>query len=192
MAIARPGEALEFDSAKVPDGAHELQLLVHGTDGLGTIARAKVPCVIRNETSDVEVEAKAAGELPWDQPLRVRLRAKGAKELVLRQMGRDVGRIEGAEGTIDLDLRTLGQGPVKVQTVALMDGGKEVFGKTLEFRVVPAAAIASTAVPSGKMLVEGFHVSAGKAAPKVVKKAAGKWLEEAGVDGFHVSSGSEA
>ena len=181
VAAARVGQDLEFDSTSVADGAHELQLVAHAADPLGSNARVTVPCVVRNGTSELEVEAKAEGEMRWDELLRVTMRAKDAKELVLRQMGREVGRVSGAEGTIDLGLRTLGQGAVKMQTVALMEGGKEVFGRTLAFRVVPAPAMDPAGLPLRKKTVEGFHVSAGNGGPKVVMKAEGKWLGDAGV-----------
>jgi hypothetical protein len=181
VAMARAGDALEFDSTSVADGEHELQLVTQATDNLGSTARMKISGVVKNSAGVLEVEAKAEGELRWDEPLRVTMRAKAAKELVLRQMGREVGRIAGAEGTIELNLRTLGQGAVKVQPVALMDGGKEVFGRTLAFRIVPPSPIAPAALPAGKKTVEGFHVSAGNGGPKVVKKSEGKWLADAGV-----------
>jgi tetratricopeptide (TPR) repeat protein len=181
VAAARVGQDLEFDSTSIADGAHELELVAHATDALGSNARVKVLCVVRNGSSELEVEAKAEGEVRWDEPLRVTLRAKEAKELVLRQLGRDVGRISGAEGTINLDLRTLGQGAVKVQPVALVEGGKEVFGRVLSFRVVPPPVLAPVGLPPGKKSAEGFHVSAGNGGPKVVNKAEGKWLADAGV-----------
>lgn len=181
VAIARSGQPLELNTIAFPDGAHTLQIVATGGDALASAGRLTVPVVIRNGTTDLRVEGAPKGEVPWNQSLEFKARAAGAKRIVFRNGARVVGEIGGAEGSLTVDPRVLGQGPVQLQPVAIFDADREHYGEPIRFRVTPPPFLAAKTVPAGKTLANGFHVTREGGTPAVVAKAEGDWLAKAGV-----------
>ncbi len=170
----KAGGTLAFDSAKVPDGPHELRLIANATDAVATRVSAVARVVFQNGNATVKATAPS-GDWAWDKPLAITASATGANAISFRQHGREVARIAADEGTATLDPRTLGAGPVQLQPVALYEGGREVFGETLALRIVPPAPLPAQALVPGMTLAAGFHVAKAGSAPSIVQRAEGDW-----------------
>ncbi len=183
IAAAKLGDPLEFDSAAVADGPREMQIVANGNDAMATTGRLVFQCTVKNGTTSLNVETKVPAEVAWDKDLEIKASAPGAKHITFRQAGREIAKIDSADGTAKMDLRRLGPGPVLVQPIASFDGGHEHLGAPLRFRIVAPAPLPAITLPEGKKLTNGFHVIAGTDTPVIVAKAEGDWLAKAGVKG---------
>jgi hypothetical protein len=60
----------------------------------------------------------SSNRVPLGGRLRVRVGARGASAIVVRHQWREVGRIEGDSGEVELSANSLGRGPVRLQAFA--------------------------------------------------------------------------
>jgi hypothetical protein len=179
VAVAKPGEVLEFDTTRAPDGAHEIQLIGTASDAVVTGARVTLPVTIRNGAAEISASANASGDWPWDRPVELTARASSASAIPFFHNGREVARIAGGEGSVTLDPRILGQGPARIQAVAVAADGKEIAAPYISFRVVPPAPLPAAEPPA--RLANGLSVIPAGAGASVAARAEGDWLAKAGV-----------
>ena len=179
MGAAPLGTSIALDTTRLADGVHAVTIVANGKDPLGTRVESTRPVLMQNQ-KPVKVTAKAAAaECAWDQELEISAAAEGASAIVLRHWSGEVGRIAGAKGVAKIDARRLGQGPVVLQPVALLEGGREVWGEPIRLRVVAPAALVSR--EPGGVVEPGFTVTPAEGAPSVAMEAKGDWLAKAGV-----------
>ncbi len=179
VAGAAAGKPLDFNTADAPDGPHEIVVAANGTDGSVTHSSIRIPVIIRNGTSDIRVTAPPAS-VPWDKPLTLTASAVGAKSIVFFHDVDEVARIEGTSGTAQIDPRILGQGPVRIQPVAILGDAKQILGEPIIVRIKPPPALPPPSANSRRVYADGFTLThTGK--QSVVQKAAENWLREAGV-----------
>jgi hypothetical protein len=172
------GSKFTVDTTKIQDGPLQITLAANSLDAVSTRASVSIPVYVRN--SDVALNVTApSGDCPWDKPISLKASATGASAILFRQNGREVARI--ADGAAAIDPRTLGQGPVRIQSVALLDGGHEIWGQPILLNITPPAAISAQSPASGITLANGFHVTPAGGAAALVQKAEGDWLSKAGV-----------
>jgi hypothetical protein len=158
-----------------------LQIVADGNDALGSTGRLVVPCVIQNGTTELNVESNVGAEIRWDRELELKARAPGARQIVFRHSGQEIAKLSSAEGTVKIDPRRLGEGPIYLQPVAALEGGREIYGAPLRFRVIAPPMLPASTAPEGKKLAKGFHLRAGAAPIVVIEKTEAEWLTKAGV-----------
>jgi hypothetical protein len=180
IAVAHAGKPLEFNTADATDGPHELTVSAAGDDNDITRGSVRIPVIIRNGTSELRVNPVPA-TVPWDKPLALAASAPGASAIVFYHNVDEVARIAGPSGSILIDPRILGQGPVRLQPVAILGDSKQVLGDTLEFRVHPPPALRTPSAYSRNVYAEGFTVSHSDGKISVVQKATDDLLKDAGV-----------
>jgi uncharacterized protein (TIGR03790 family) len=114
VARGKPGDTLGMDSTKLDDGAHELRIVGSAADAIETQGRLIVPFSVNNHDGRVELKI-----LPYraklSEKFRVNVRQPGATTIVIRQNSRDVGRVQGEAGEIEIAAATLGRGPITLQ-----------------------------------------------------------------------------
>ena len=173
-----PNSSFTVDTAKLHDGPLQITLAANSLDAVSTRASINIPVVVRN--SDVALNVTApSGDWSWDKPITLKAAATGASAILFRQNGREVGRI--ANGAATIDPRTLGQGPVRIQPVALLDGGREIWSEQILLNITPPAAIPAQSPAIGMVFENGFYVTPAGGAAALVQKAEGDWLAKAGV-----------
>ncbi len=177
---APPGTPLEFNTGEVPDGPHEIVVVANGSDGFITRGSVRVPVSIRNGASEFRITPPPA-VVAWDKPLAITANAPGAKSIVFYQDVDEIARLEGPAGTVKIDAKILGQGPVRIQPVAILSETKQILGEPLTVRIKPPPALAAPAVNSRRAYADGFVVTTAGGKRTVVQKAAENWLREAGV-----------
>ena len=190
VAGAAAGKPLDFNTAEAPDGPHELVIAANGNDGAITRGSVRIPVIIRNGASEVRVTEPPAS-IAWDKPLTLTASAPGAKHILFFHNVDEVARIEGARGSVQLDPRILGQGPVRLQPVAIIGESKQVFGAPISVRINPPPALAPPSANSRRVYADGFTVTNAGGKRTVVQKAADNWLHDAGVasgDAFTVEA----
>ena len=182
--ITKNGAAFNWDTRTVPDGAHDITIVGSASDLVASQGRLVVPVEIRNSDLVLKVTAPGARERAWDKPIEVTASLPGAKEIVVMTNVRPVGRIPGDSGSVSIDPRVLGQGPVRLMTVAVLEGEgpRQLVGKPIDFTIVPPAPLHALSVPAGRKLVDDFEVRVGDDAPRFAKGTDGAWIGKAGLD----------
>jgi hypothetical protein len=114
-----PGDQkFDLDTEKLPDGHHELRVVITTKDAVETQGQAVLPVVFTNHgpapTFKVSPNPVRSG-----QPVRVEANIAGAAEISIRQNDLQLAKIAGASGTAEFDSALLGSGPVMLQAVGL-------------------------------------------------------------------------
>jgi hypothetical protein len=115
VARTLPGRSLTFDTAKLADGFHELRVVAVQDDKVETQGRSIVPFVVRNQDAAFEFSLLPKGKLPAAAVLRASVRQPGATAIVIRQNSREVARVEGEAGEVEVSAAMLGRGPTSLQ-----------------------------------------------------------------------------
>ena len=180
VAAEPAGKPIGFNTADATDGPHELTVAANGNDGPVTRGSVRIPVVIRNGASEIRVTAPPAS-IPWDRPLSLTASAPGASAIVFFHDVDEVARIEGADGTAQIDPRILGQGPVRIQPVAILHDLKQILGEPVVLRVGPPAALQPASASSRIVFADGFKVTPAGGKPAIVQDSTADWLAKAGV-----------
>ena len=190
VAVNVPGKVLEFDTTGAPDGPHDLVVASSGTNPIASRATLHIPVVIRNGSGKFRVTAPS-GEWAWDKPLKFSADAPGAKSIVFLQNFREVARIAGASGSVELDPRALGQGPVRIQPVAVLSDTAELLAEPIALRIKPPAALPASSASAKLNFANGFKVTPRDGAATILEESTGDWLAKAGVakDGDYAIDG---
>ena len=189
--IVKSGGTFDWNTLSAPDGAHEITIVASASDSVASQGRLIVPVEIRNSEETLTVSAPGGRERAWDKPIEVTANQPGAKEILIMANVRTVGRIASDSGTVSIDPRVLGQGPVRLVTVALREGTgpKQVVAKPIDVTIVPPAPLRALAMPGGRKLADELELRIGTRAPVAAGRATGDWLGKAGVengDGFTI------
>ena len=185
-ALFAPGQTPSADSAQLADGIHEVALVVVLDDAVETRGRVVASVRVNNKGRWVTLKEVKRTTLAWDEPLMVEASAPGAKGILLLHNQRIVGTIAGESGRDEINLRTVGQGPVRIQTLAVMDEQRAdtVFGPAIELEVIPPPLSPAVAMGEAERLAPGLSLSLDGAAPVVVAETwRGDWLRESGASG---------
>ena len=180
IASGPAGASLDFNTADATDGPHELVIAANGSDGFITRGSVRIPVIVRNGTSEIRVTPPPAS-IAWDKPLALTASAPGAKSIIFYHDVDEVARIEGASGVAKLDPRILGQGPARIQPVAIFGDSKQILGEPINVRITPPPALPPPSANSRRVYADGFTVTNSAGKRTVVQKAAENWLREAGV-----------
>jgi uncharacterized protein (TIGR03790 family) len=115
VARTAPAKTLTLDTTKLPDGFHELRVVGIRADSIETQGRQIVPLTVRNELAPVELQVAPQPGVGHAGKLRMRVRQPSATSIAIRQNSREVGRVEGESGEVEIPAATLGHGPVTLQ-----------------------------------------------------------------------------
>ena len=84
-------------------------------DTIETQGRIVVPFIVKNGAPAIEFTAIQASDAAGT--VRISASQPGATAIAIRQNNREVGRIAGEAGEIEIPATTLGRGPVALQAV---------------------------------------------------------------------------
>jgi hypothetical protein len=132
------------------EGWHELDVVGLGADAAETPGWVRVPVLSGSRSCELTIEAPSSGGLAWETRGRARVACEGAKEIALLAGGREIGRVEGPAGEVELRPWRIGIGRVRLQARAVcagLEGDVRVWSAPAELDV--AAPRARRALPSG-------------------------------------------
>jgi uncharacterized protein (TIGR03790 family) len=115
VARSPPGKSLTLDTTKLPDGFHELRVVGIRADTIETQGRQIVPLVVRNHGAPVDLQVAPKPGVSHGGKLSMRVRQPGATSIAIRQNSREVGRVQGESGEVEVAAAILGHGPVTLQ-----------------------------------------------------------------------------
>jgi hypothetical protein len=110
-----PGQGLSLDTAQLPDGYHEFRVVGVNADPIETRGRKIVPIVVSNHDAAVELVVAPRPGVGLAGKLKVRVRQPGATSIAIRQNSREVGRVNGEAGEVEIAAALLGRGPTTLQ-----------------------------------------------------------------------------
>jgi uncharacterized protein (TIGR03790 family) len=110
-----PGKPVSVDTTKLADGYHELRVVGVHEDPIETQGRAIVPVAVNNHDAKLEFTLTPPDTVASSGKIRVSVRQAGAAAIVIQQNSRQVGRVEGEAGDVELEAALLGRGPTALQ-----------------------------------------------------------------------------
>ena len=128
-----PGKALSLDTTKLADGFHELRIVGVHEDAIETQGRVIVPIAVNNHGAKLEFSITPRDKVPAAAKLRVSVRQPGATAIAIRQNSREVARVQGEAGDVEIEAAKLGQGPTTLQAVS--EGSTPAVSMPLSIRV---------------------------------------------------------
>jgi hypothetical protein len=112
---APPGTPFPLDTTKLADGYHELRVVGSRSDPIETQGRQIVPIFVNNHDSAIEFKVSPGNQIPLAAKLKISVRQTGATTIVIRQNSRDVSRVQGESGEVEISANLLGRGPTTLQ-----------------------------------------------------------------------------
>ena len=119
----RPGEPLEFDTALLGDGYHELRVVAVQSGPIRSQGRRIFSISTANHGRQITASVAPRGTVRADKPLVVTADSPGSIDIAVLYNSRLVGKIAGEQGQVEIDPATLGFGPVRLRAVGLGTGG---------------------------------------------------------------------
>ena len=203
----KPGETLTLDTRTLADGYHDLRVVAVTADVIQTQGHLLLPVVVNNRSQAVEVTAPATRRVVWPEPLKLRARLPGARQLRFLHHGRVLATIEGEEGEAEIDTRRLGLGPVRIDVTGHVPAGSKTAPATpaespaaagpaddrthpghiiaaspVEIEVVMPPALPAIEAPPGDTTTAGLKLTPQGGEPVTIESThTGDWLAKAGV-----------
>lgn len=112
---APPGTPLPLDTTKLADGYHELRVVGSLSDPMETQGRRVVPIIVNNHEAVIEFNVSPANRVPLATKLKLTVRQPGATSILIRQNSRDLSRVKGESGEVEISANLLGRGPTTLQ-----------------------------------------------------------------------------
>ncbi len=118
VARSAPQRTLKLNTANLPDGYHELRVVGVSTGSIETQGRAIVPFFTNNHDAKLQWRVTPEPNVASTGVVHVSASQPGAKAIVIRQNRREVARVEGEQGEVEIPAALLGRGPVALQAVS--------------------------------------------------------------------------
>lgn len=127
VARSVPGSKVTVDTTKLSDGYHELRCVGVKGDAIETQGRAIVPIMVKNHGEPLEFTLASKARISSLSNISCTVRQSGATAISIRQNSRELARVTGSEGTVEIPAVKLGRGPVALQAVS--EGSSRVSSK---------------------------------------------------------------
>ena len=124
-AACKPGEPLQFDTATLADGYHELRVVAVETGLIASQGRKIFSVSTDNHGRKITASAAPAGTVRIATPVVVTADSPDSIAMVVLHNSRVVGQIKSASGKVEIKPAMLGYGPVRLRVVAIGRAGPE-------------------------------------------------------------------
>jgi uncharacterized protein (TIGR03790 family) len=111
----KPGQTLTLNTTQLDDGYHELRIVGVQADPIETQGRRIVPIIVDNHGAAVELAVAPQPGVAFAGKVKVRVRQAGATAIAIRQNSREVARVKGEAGEVEIPAAILGRGPTILQ-----------------------------------------------------------------------------
>lgn len=133
VARSDPAKTVSLDTNKLPDGYHELRGVGIHEDAIETQGRVIVPIAVNNHNAEIDFTVAPPDKVAASARIRVFARQTGATAIAIRQNSREVARVQGEAGEVEIEAATLGRGPTTLQAVS--EGSTPTASRPLSIRV---------------------------------------------------------
>jgi hypothetical protein len=133
----RPGESLDFDTALLADGYHELRVVGVEAGPIQSQGRRIFSITTANHQRKITASVTPSGNVGPGKPLLLSADSPGSTTIAVLHNSRLLGTIAGGQGQLEVDPATLGYGPVQLRVVGVGKGGSTSYAwaKPLELVV---------------------------------------------------------
>lgn len=162
------------------DGWHELSVVAIAKGPIETKSRVLIPVVVDNGNGMISLEliGNSQGEVTYGDTVELKVKSPVPGKMEVAGNGRFLGTIEGAEGSLRVDSRELGMGPIRLQAAMLIEG-KPSFSPPVDLLVNPPAPLMKLPAVSAAALKPGLALTIGSEEPIIIEAAGdAKWLPE--------------
>ena len=122
--FTKPGAKSGLDTTKLADGYHELRMVAVNDDPIETRGRFVVGLNVENKSGkNLALQARPAQRVGFDDRLVLEASGPDLKRVVFRQNSRTLGQADPPGLTLELEAKTLGRGPARLQAVDPLTGG---------------------------------------------------------------------
>lgn len=135
-AVLRPGKATRVTLDDIPDGYHELRIVAVARHIIGTKTSRQIGITVDREGHSVILQASGNGKYQLKRTVPVTVEATVGDRVDLYQNSRKIGSIKGRSGSLSIDSRQLGQGPVTLRAVVMM-GDRKISSQPVDIEIVP-------------------------------------------------------
>ncbi len=133
VARSLPATALSLDTTKLADGYHELRIVGVREDAIETQGRLIVPIGVNNHDAQLDFIIAPPDKVAATGKIRVSVRQPGATAIAIRQNSRELARVQGEAGDVEIEAASLGRGPTTLQ--ALSEGSTPAASRPLPIRI---------------------------------------------------------
>lgn len=180
-----PGGSISFDTRRVADGYHHLRVVAIEKSAIESQGAWLAPIVVNNHGASCQLAvAEGSTAVTAGQPLQLSVDAPGAEEIVVMHNTRQLGSVKGASGTLTVETKQLGLGPVRLVALAL-DEEPEVreraISPPLEIDVRPGPSLPPAPRPAGSLKPGLLLTLANGTARAITDTIKSDWLQAAGV-----------
>lgn len=127
-------DKLRFDSAKIPDGYHELRVVAVANTLIETTGRKLIPIRVNNHGHQVELETDRE-QYDVKDSIKFKLKTNYGVRMVLTHNYRELKSKKGREAEFVIPASMLGRGPVKLTAVAFDENDTPVSSVPLELTI---------------------------------------------------------
>jgi uncharacterized protein (TIGR03790 family) len=118
VARCLPGRTLSLNTANLPDGYHELRVVAADAGAIETQGRLIIPFYVKNHDAELQWTVSPQPGVASQGVVRISAHQPGATAIVIRQNHRELARVEGEEGNVEIPAALLGRGPVALQAAS--------------------------------------------------------------------------
>lgn len=176
------GEELTLDTTQLPDGYHEVRVVAVTSDDTRTQGQARLTVICDNHGKSGTATLMSGATMRYGYPVKVQVRAAGAKAIVLAHNGRALATVRDSSGTLSVDSRVLGTGPVTLQVVAMMQekpsADSMYFFQPIEVTIDPPAPLPGLDIPEAKLAAGGELFGLLPTAKTVAGNVRADWLKK--------------
>lgn len=181
IASAAAGSPLTLDTTTLDDGQHTLAVVARHGDVIESCSRFEQLVQVSNTARAMNVTAPPPASVAFGEKITFEVDCPGARTIEVLHLGRVVASIDEARGTLSIDTKKLGTGPVRLQPVARFASKTDrVRGPYLELEVTPPIPVIAKPPPAKSKLEKGLSLSiAGSRPVPILETFSGDWLAKA-------------
>jgi len=171
LAVIPAGEMLVLDTAKYADGFHELRVVGITRDAIESQGRQVLPVKFSNHEQELTLSVSSATPR-WGEKVTFTAETAKADNILLFQNGRFLGQIDGNHGSLAVEPREMGYGPVEIRAFAVGTGGpaNRLAAVPISLRIEPEAYLPEQKL-KGLKLTDGPKLSINNAKAVTVGEA---------------------
>lgn len=174
------GQSIAFDTRTLLDGYHEFRVVGIEAGAIETQGSISAGVTIDNYGHSASLTSNSDTAL-WGQPFELQIAAPGAELVAIYHNKKRIASMRGASGTVSVDPKSLGLGPVTLEALALGSGGpsSHVLARPLQIEVYPGEPLPGFEPPRNKS--PGWVFESDSGARGVVNDfSSGDWIKKAG------------
>jgi hypothetical protein len=168
---------------ELEEGHHSVTVIAVDKTTAGVKHVKRYPFVVNRLFKSIELSVEGKqdpGCCPIDGQSKVKISCEDAKEIQLFHNSRQLGTIEGSDGTIEVDGETLGLGDVELIAKGVGDGWS-IRSQPLKIKVTPPPPRKPLGRPAPRPLKPGLLLSVGGRTQIIEDLVDSKWLTRAEV-----------